>query len=183
LLFREFPRCSLARCIKESRPVSTVIVGVCLAAFALLQATLFPGISFVSVLPDVTLVIVLVWSAVRGIQEGLAWAFALGILLDTLALDPLGANALALLPAVLLGSMTSDRFFHSGLIVPVLATIAATFLHGILLLLVRSAGGASLELAAVGRLVLWQSLLNVVIVPPVYLFASLAQRPPAMRHA
>ncbi len=163
--------------------MSTFIVATCLVALSLLQATLFPQASFVSVLPDFTLVIVLIWSAVRGVQEGLVWAFGIGVLLDTLALDPLGANALALLPAVLLGGLAGQRFFHSGLIVPVLATMGATFLHAVLLLLVRSAGGESLAFSAVGRLVFFQTLLNVIIVPPIYLFASLAQRPPAMRHA
>jgi rod shape-determining protein MreD len=163
--------------------VSTLIVATCLTLFALLQATLFPEVSLFSVMPDFTLVIILVWSAVRGVQEGLVWAFAIGVLLDTVAIDPLGANALALLPAVLLGGMAGQRFFHSGLIVPILAAMAATLFHAVLLLLVRSAGGDSLSFAAVGRIVGLQSLLNMIIVPPVYLFASFAQRPPAMRHA
>lgn len=134
-------------------------------------------------IPDFTLVIVLIWSAVRGTQEGLLWAFGIGILLDTLALDPLGANALALLPAVMLGGMTSQRFFHSGLILPILSTLIATFFHTVLLLLIRSSGGSSLALEAVGRLILFQALLNAILVPPIYLVASFAQRPPAMRHA
>jgi rod shape-determining protein MreD len=163
--------------------VSTLIVGTCLVLFALLQATVFPEVSLVSVMPNFTLVIVLVWSAVRGVQEGLVWAFAIGVLLDTVALDPLGANALALLPAVLLGGMAGQRFFHSGLIVPILAAMVATLFHAVILLLVRSAGGDSLSFGAVGRIVALQSLLNMIIVPPIYLFASFAQRPPAMRHA
>jgi rod shape-determining protein MreD len=163
--------------------VSTLIVGTCLVLFALLQATVFPEVSMVSVMPDFTLVIVLVWSAVRGVQEGFVWAFGIGVLLDTIAVDPLGANALALLPAVLLGGMAGQRFFHSGLIVPLLAAMVATLFHAVILLLVRSAGGDSLSFGAVGRIVALQSLLNMIIVPPVYLFASLAQRPPAMRHA
>lgn len=163
--------------------MSTLIVGACLITCVFLQATVFPEASLVSVMPDFTMVIVLIWSAVRGVQEGLAWAFAIGILLDTVALDPLGANALALLPAVLLGGMAGQRFFHSGLIVPVIAALAATYCHAVLLLLVRSAGGDSLSFEAVGRIVGLQSLLNMIIVPPVYLFASFAQRAPAMRHA
>ncbi|MGD9714678.1 MAG: rod shape-determining protein MreD [Thermomicrobiales bacterium] len=164
--------------------MSIVITGASLAVLAIVQAVVFPAISTTAILPDFTLVIILIWSAVRGTQEGLVWAFAIGLLLDTLALDPLGANALALLPAVLLGGMNAQRFFHSGLIVPVLAAVAATLFHTVLLLLIRSSGGgASLELAAVGRLILYQGLLNVILVPPVYLVASMAQRPPAMRHA
>lgn len=163
--------------------MSTVVVAAFLVAFSFLQATLFPESSPVEVMPDFTMVIVLVWSAVRGAPEGLVWAFSLGMLLDVLALDPLGSNGLALLPAVVLGALGGQRFFHSGLIVPILATLVATFLHAVLLLLVRSSGGESLAFSAVGRLVALQSLLNMIVVPPIYLIASFAQRPPAMRHA
>ncbi|CAN5684403.1 hypothetical protein BH23CHL5_BH23CHL5_08250 [soil metagenome] len=163
--------------------MSTVIVAFSLIAFTFLQAILFPSVGLGGVLPDATMVIVLIWSAVRGVQEGLVWAFAIGILLDVMALDPLGTNALALLPAVLLGGVAGQRFFHSGLIIPIVATLVATFLHALLLLLVRSAGGESLPFDAVGRIVVYQSLLNAILVPPIYLAASLAQRPPAMRHA
>jgi rod shape-determining protein MreD len=163
--------------------VSTVIVAASLIVFAFLQATVFPSASFVSVMPDITMVIVLIWTAVRGVREGLVWAFAIGVLLDTLALDPLGANALALLPAVMLGALGGQRFFHSGLIVPVVSAVIATLLHATLLLLVRSAGGESLAFEAVGRVVFFQAILNAIVVPPIYLFASFAQRPMASRYA
>ncbi len=162
--------------------MSTVIVSLVLAVAAVLQAVVLPELSASTIFPDFTLVIVLIWSAVRGTQEGLIWAFGAGILLDTLALDPLGGNALALLPAVLLGGMTAQRFFNSVLIVPVLAVIVATFFHTVLLLLIRSSGGSGLELSAVGRLFVNQAFLNIILVPPTYLFASMAQKPPAMRH-
>jgi rod shape-determining protein MreD len=163
--------------------VSPFVLGTSLVAFAFLQATLIPSAEFVPIVPDVTLVIILVWSAVRGVREGLLWAFMIGILLDTLALDPLGANGLALLPVVLLGGIAGQRFFHSSLIVPILACILGTFLHAIVLLLVRSSGGETLPLASLVRLITLQTILNVMIVPPIYLIGSLAQRPVGTRHA
>ena len=72
----------------------------------------FASSELLGIFPDVTLVIILVWSAVRGVRDGLIWAFLVGILLDTLALDPLGGNALALLPVVLLAALSSTALMH-----------------------------------------------------------------------
>lgn len=162
--------------------MASVVLALSLIFFALMQATVFPSSELIGIFPDVTLVIILVWSAVRGIREGLVWAFLTGILLDTLALDPLGANALALLPVVLLGAFSGRAFFQSNLIVPIIACVAATFLHAIVLLLVRSAGGASISIAPLMRIIMLQSVLNVMIVPPIYLIGSLAQRPVSSRN-
>lgn len=163
--------------------MSTVVVGFALVVSAFLQATVFHSTAAAQVMPNLVLVIVLMWSAVRGVAEGLAWALAVGILLDVLGLDSLGANALALLPAVLLGGLWGQRFFHSGLIIPVVATALATILQAVILLLVRSAGGDAVPIDAVGRIIILQVLLNVFIVPPVYLIAGLGRRPVSLRHA
>lgn len=162
--------------------MATVVLAISLIFFSFMQATVFPSSELIGIYPDVTLVIILVWSAVRGVREGLLWAFLVGILLDTLALDPLGANALALLPVVLLGALSGRAFFQSNLIVPIVACVIATFLHALVLLLVRSAGGASISLAPLLRVIMLQTVLNVMIVPPIYLLGSLAQRPVSSRN-
>jgi rod shape-determining protein MreD len=162
--------------------MASVVLALSLIFFAFMQATVFPNSELIGIFPDVTLVIILVWSAVRGMRDGMIWAFLVGILLDTLAMDPLGANALALLPVVLLGALSGRAFFQSNLIVPILACVLATFLHAIVLLLVRSAGGTSVSFAPLLRIIMLQTILNVMIVPPIYLIGSLAQRPVSSRN-
>ena len=163
--------------------MASVLVGLALVFSAIVQATFIPESTVLPISPDLTLVILLIWSAVRGVEEGLVWAFATGMLLDALSLDPLGGNALALLPVVIIGGIAGKRFFHSGLIVPLIAAFVATFLHAIVLLLVRSASGDTLALAEIARVVGIQSILNVILVPPIYLMVSLLNRSPAVRHA
>jgi rod shape-determining protein MreD len=162
--------------------MASLVLAVSLIFFAFMQATVFANSELIGIFPDVTLVIILVWSAVRGVRDGLIWAFLIGILLDTLALDPLGGNALALLPVVLLGALSGRAFFQSNLIVPIVACVAATFLHALVLLLVRSAGGESIAIAPLLRIIMLQTVLNVMIVPPIYLIGSLAQRPVSSRN-
>jgi rod shape-determining protein MreD len=150
---------------------------------ALVQATVLPSMNLLAVLPDVTLVLLLVWSALRGIPEGLFWAFGLGLLLDVIALDPFGANGLALLGVAVLGGLARRRFFHSNLIVPIVVAAAATFVHAVVLLLIRSGEGGGLPLAAVMRVVFLQALLNSIFVPPLYLIAGMMDRRLVPSHA
>ena len=88
-----------------------------------------------------------------------------------LALDALGTNPLALLPVALLAAASRKRLFQSKLLFPILLTVLATIAHAVILLLLRSGAVGDVPLATVFRLVVLQSLLNSIIVPPLALFA------------
>ncbi len=145
---------------------------------AVAQATVLPAARLIDVLPSLVLVLVLLWAALRGVAEGVVWVFAVGILLDTLAVDPLGTNGLALLPAILLAGPARRRFFHSGMVLPLVLTIVATLAHALLLSLLRTIGHPDVALApgAVLRIGLLQALLNALLVPPAYLIAGRMNR-------
>src|SRR5215216_582895 len=150
---------------------------------AMVQATILPSLNVLAVLPDATLVLLLVWSAMRGVPEGAAWAFSIGLCIDVIGLDPFGANSLALLGVAILGGLARRRFFHSNLIVPIVVAVAATFVHALVLLLIRSSEGGGLPLSAVMRVVFLQALLNSIFVPPLYLIAGTMDRWMVPSHA
>src|SRR5262245_36513159 len=74
-----------------------------LISLATVQATFVPALGVFGVFPDFVLVFLLIWSAARGVGEGLIWAFGLGIWLDLLTMDPLGTHAIALLVVAVIG--------------------------------------------------------------------------------
>lgn len=156
--------------------MARIVFALCLLLAALMQATVLPSLHVIEVLPDVTLVLLLVWSALRGTPEGLIWAFGLGLFLDVFALDPLGANGLALLGVALLGGLSRRRFFHSTLIVPIVLAVAATMVHALVLLLIRTGEGTGLPISSVFRLIFLQALLNSMFVPPLYVIAGWMER-------
>ena len=85
--------------------------------------------------------LLLAWSAYRGVRKHWLGSPLAGFVLDVLGLDRLGANALALLPVALLGGLSRGRFFHSALVFPMVLGHAATFAYvGTLLASARSAG-------------------------------------------
>ncbi|MFT4036871.1 MAG: rod shape-determining protein MreD [Thermomicrobiales bacterium] len=153
------------------------IFGTLLVLATILQALLLPRWQLLSVTPGIVLVLLLGWSAHRGLGESLAWVFAAGLLLDVIGLDRLGANALALLPVVLLGNLSRGRFFISALVFPMLLAVVGTFLYvGTLLILRGLLGEGGDPLQAIGKVTLLQALLNALLVPPVFGLLGWLQR-------
>jgi rod shape-determining protein MreD len=153
-----------------------IIFAILLMLMALIQTTVLPMGHVIGLTPDLVLVCLLLWSATREPREGLVWAFGTGLFLDLLTLAPLGSTALALLPVAVIGWLSRSRFFQSGLLFPLLMTMAATLVHGIALLLLAPLTGSHLNVVAGVRLALLGALLNAVLVPPLYLIVQLLDR-------
>ncbi|MGI9254623.1 MAG: rod shape-determining protein MreD, partial [Thermomicrobiales bacterium] len=97
------------------------------------------------------------------------WSLIGGFVLDTLALDSLGVNALALLPVVIAGVIGRRRIFLSGVLFPMILTVFATLAYGVVLNFVRRLGGDALApMDAMLRLAVLQALMNAVLVPIVW---------------
>ena len=143
---------------------------------ALAQAALIPGINVLGIGPNIVLVLILVWSAERGIPEGVIWALPVGILLDLIALDPLGSNTLALIPVAVIGGLARRRLFHSGVIIPMLLVVVATVVHQIVGAIVSSLTGSVYSISVIARLSLLTALLNVALVPILYIGIALLDR-------
>ncbi len=156
-----------------TRPVFAFL----LVAAALLQTALLPRWQILAVAPGLVLVLVLGWSAYRGLPEVLAWVFVSGFLLDILGLDRLGTNALALLPVALIGAISRGRFFNSALVFPMLLSMLATAVYvGTLLSLRHLLGEGGDPGQMLGRVTLLQALLNALLVPPVFGLLGWLQR-------
>lgn len=157
--------------------MSRSVFAALLIAAALLQTALLPRWQILAVTPGLVVVLILGWSAYRGVPETLAWVLAAGLLLDILGLDTLGANAMALLPVALLGGLARGRFFHSALVFPMVLAMAATFAYVAVLLGLRGLlGEGSGAAQALGAMTLLQALMNAVLVPPVFGFLGWLQR-------
>ncbi|MDQ3226371.1 MAG: rod shape-determining protein MreD [Chloroflexota bacterium] len=153
------------------------VFGLLLVVAALLQTALLPRWQLLVVTPGLILVLLLGWSAYRGVPEALAWVLVAGFLLDVLGLDRLGVNALALLPVVLIGGLTRGRFFHSALVFPMLLAGVATVVYVGALLALRSLlgeGGDATQM--LGTVTFLQALMNGLLVPPIFGILGWLQR-------
>jgi rod shape-determining protein MreD len=153
------------------------VFGLLLVVAAVLQTALLPRWQLLAVTPGLVVVLILAWSAYRGLPEALIWVFAAGLLLDILGLDRLGANALALLPVAMLGGLSRGRFFHSALVFPMVLAFLATFVYVAALLALRGILGEGGDPGQVfGRVTLLQGLLNALLVPPIFGLLGWLQR-------
>ncbi len=141
--------------------MARVIFGVVLFSMVFAQSTIIPALNPLTVSPDFVLLLLFVVTLFAGVREGLAWLFVAGILTDVLAMDPLGANGLALLPAVVLVEPARLPVFRANLLIPLVLVVVATLLHGLIQGLIR---GIVPDITLV-----LQALLHAMLFPLLYL--------------
>ncbi len=142
----------------------------------LLQSTFFPAMELLNIIPDFALVLLLVWSASRGMEEGLLWAFGLGLWMDFLTLDPLGTHVIPLLAVALIGGAVRGKLFRSGAVLPVVAVAGATIVYRVIGVLIQTFSGQGVEVTGEARLAILAALLNALLVPLVYGFLLMMDR-------
>lgn len=142
--------------------MARILFGLLLVFVALIQATILPRINLFPVSPDFVLVFLFVWSASRGVRESLFWVFFAGILLDVLALDPFGANALSLAVVVLLAGLARQRVLHANILIPIALVAVATVVHGVVLAALRGE-------VPDGWYIPIQALVHALLIPVIYL--------------
>ena len=141
--------------------MARMVFGFVLFTMVFAQATIIPALNPINVSPDIVLLLLFVVTLFTGVREGLAWLFLAGILTDVLAMDPLGSNGLALLPAVVLVEPARLPVFRANMLIPMVLVVFATVLHGLIQSLIR---GIMPDIS-----LLLQTLLHVVLFPLLYL--------------
>ncbi|MDQ2784771.1 MAG: rod shape-determining protein MreD, partial [Chloroflexota bacterium] len=121
--------------------IARVLFAVLLLVFALAQGPVIQALFPLDVTPNLVLVLLTLWAGYHGLREGIAWAFAAGILLDLLLFAPLGAHALAFMAVILAIEPVRHIMFgenHAWALVAVF--VAALISHSIFLLVTNAAG-------------------------------------------
>lgn len=135
-----------------------------LALVVLVQATLLPRIRFFGAQPNLLLVLVVCWSLLHGIAEGLIFAFVAGLAVDVISGLPLGTSTLALMPVCFLAVVGRTSVYVNNVWLPVLLVTLATFLEGWLMLFLRQLQGVPVDWAgATSRVILPALALNILV--------------------
>jgi rod shape-determining protein MreD len=111
---------------------------------------------------------VLLISTRFGVREGIVWAFSAGIVLDLLALDPLGSNGLAMMPVAIIGGLAQRPLLQSGLLLTMLMVLLATVTHFAAASIIDMFTGGGYSFVVSIQLGLATALLNTLVVPPLY---------------
>jgi rod shape-determining protein MreD len=123
---------------------------------ALLQTTLSPYMKIGGIHPDLVLLLVIGWSALRGMEEGATWAFIGGISLDILSSAPFGVFSLSLLLVSVITSLFHGRTLGSTIVLPIILTFPLSLIFN---------GVALILLSLLGQPTNWVTVVSVVILP------------------
>jgi rod shape-determining protein MreD len=139
---------------------SSVYVAVPLmAGLALLQSALFSRLPLGGI--QLVLLLIIAYTLIAGVQEGLLWAFIGGLFLDLFSLSPVGATSLAYMGTVLAIAMVRRSLPPGPVLLPLLMTAMGTAVYFFIYLALLSLSGQPVNWQATGvtPVVLWHTLL------------------------
>lgn len=146
-----------------------LVFGLFLLAIIFAQATFVPRMNPFPITPDLALVVFFFWMTRRSLRESLTWVFVVGLMMDVLAMDPLGVHALAMVPLAGLAYPLKVRPWQFHVVSVALLVLIGSTCHGLLLSLLRG-NGITLDIAI-------QAAFQTLLVPIVYLgFRFVARR-------
>lgn len=146
-----------------------LLFGLLVFATVIAQATFLPRLNPFPVTPDLVLILLFFWAAQHSVRESLMWIFCAGIVLDVLALDPLGAHSFALVAVVVLAHPLRIRPWRFNMTSVMLLVFLASLAHGVVLAILR---GTSPDVVIIG----FQTLFQVVLIPVVFLVLRILGR-------
>jgi rod shape-determining protein MreD len=131
-----------------------------LLVVAILQSTIVPLMRTFGGGPDLVLVLVVSWTLLAGLEEGIVWAMVGGILQDLLTGIPTGTTALTLVIVVFIVNLVVGEIGKGNFVVPPLAIVASTAGYEL---------GLAILLAILGRGVSFGYVITVVAIPTLLL--------------
>ncbi|MBP9502270.1 MAG: rod shape-determining protein MreD [Candidatus Promineofilum sp.] len=138
-----------------------------MALLAIVQSSILPRFPIAGVAPQLLFIVALGWGLLRGLEEGLIWAFIAGLFVDLFSLAPMGVSSLAFMAGmtpILLRRVLPPRRLLVASLMGALGTII--YLLAYTLLLQFTAFGVTIS----GMLELLPLILiHAVIITPVYL--------------
>jgi rod shape-determining protein MreD len=138
-----------------------------MALLALLQTALMPHFPIFGQVPVLPFVVALAWSLIRGVNEGLVWAFVAGIFVDLFSVAPMGLSSLTFMLAVLAVSYVSRAMPESRYLLPPLLAALATLTYLFLYFIVIQLVGDGVSLLR-GLSLLPLAVVHSLLILPVY---------------
>lgn len=148
-----------------------LLKGAIIVVALLIQLTLINSITILGLKPDLIMVVVVVFSLLRGAKEGTVSGFASGLLQDIFSTGLLGMNALAKTVIGFFCGIIKEKIFreHILFIIPVI-TFIASFIQSILMFLLLRAFGIEYGLAwSLKQVALPEALYSSLLSPFIFL--------------
>jgi rod shape-determining protein MreD len=149
--------------------VTLYLVVPLLVAVAVLQATVIVHLTVWGVHPDLPLLVVASWGALRGPREGAVWGFIAGVVVDLLSGAPFGAATLSLTVVGLLAGLGRSTVFRARLVLLLATAFLGTIVYDLIFMAVLTISGRTVVwLDALLRIIMPSALINAALIPLLY---------------
>lgn len=137
--------------------------------FSIVEMAVFVHVSYLSIMPDLVLLVVLFTSIHNGVVAGIWTGFIAGIIFDFLSISPFGLHSFVFTTIGFMVGKVQGRYHIDRVFAPaVLAGFAMIFKVGLVLVL-RGVFGPNIQVYSVFSRQLWiEMTLNIVFVPFVF---------------
>jgi rod shape-determining protein MreD len=140
---------------------------------ALIEVSVLPLFRVYGLQPNLTLIILIAWLIIRGEEEAYVLIPIAGVLLGLVESAPMGTALLALAPIAVLQEIRGSRLGQGGIVMAVAFTVVMSLVYNFTYLVVFTLTGESGDwLLATTNVVLPATLLNIVVLAPLYFIFS-----------
>jgi rod shape-determining protein MreD len=148
-----------------------LLKGAIIVITLVIQLTLMNSVTILGLKPDLIMVVVVVFSLMKGEKEGTISGFASGLLQDIFSTSLLGINALAKTVIGFICGILKEKIFHEHILfmIPVI-TFIASFIQSIIISLLLRAFGIEYNLAwSLKQIALPEALYSSLLSPFIFL--------------
>ncbi len=107
-----------------------------MVVLVILQSAVLPNFTIFGIVPQLMFVATISWALLRGLREGLVWAFVAGLLTDLFSAAPIGVTSLAMMATVAAVVFLQRSFPESRVIMPIVLTALGTMIFWSIYLLI-----------------------------------------------
>ena len=164
--------------------MSTAVGLLVVLAAVIAQVSIMPAFSIFGVQPNLVIVLLIAWMAVRERREALLLIPAAGFAQGLLDSQPVGLAMLALAPLILMTEVPELRLVESDLLPALVLTALATLVYEGTILLTLAVTGERIDwLVSLREVLAPAAIVNTLLLLPVYGLVRLASPNPRRRQA
>ena len=139
-----------------------------MAVLAIVQTAILPHFPIAGVEPQLMFLVALAWGLLRGLEEGVVWAFIAGLWADLFSMAPLGLSSLAFMAAVAAPVLLQHVMPPRRLLIAALMAGLGTIIYLVLYLVILGLLGHGLTANGLAEL-LPLIVLHMALILPIFL--------------
>lgn len=155
---------------------NSIYVAIPLMLFlAILQTAVLPFFPILGLSPQLPFLVALSWALLRGMEEGVIWAFIGGVFVDMFSVAPMGGSALSFMVGIAAVLWIQQAMPTSRFLLPVLLAFLSTVIYLLVYFVFLRALDYVTGFAGLPAL-FSLTLLHAVLILPVYWLALFVDR-------